>query len=147
MTYQAFLAPGERPADRYGDRPPNPRRRALLAVVVGGLVLLAVAGWIWVAVVRSAPPVRSELLGFQTVSPASVEIRFSVVRDPGLSVACVLRARGAGGEEVGRRQVLLPADGTAQVELTSTVRTTGLAVTGEVLACQPFDAPALHGTG
>ena len=142
MTDQAFQPPSARPADRYGDRRPSARRRRLAAVVVGGLVLIAVGAWIWIAVVRSSPPLRYDLLGFHAVTSTSVEIRFSVVRDPGVSVACVLRARGAGGEEVGRRQVLVPAEDGDRIELTRTVRTTGPAVTGEVLTCRPYETPA-----
>ena len=142
MTDQAFRPPGERPPDRYGDRSSDPRRRKVLAVAVGGLALIVVAWWVWVAAVQSNPPVRHDVLGFRAVTATSVEIRFSVVRDPGVAVACVLRARGAAGEEVGRRQVLVPADERDRIDVTHTVRTTGPAVTGEVLTCQPYEAPA-----
>ena len=138
MTQQAFRTPDERPADRYGDRVPTQRRRLLVAVMLGALALVAVGGWVWIAAVRSSPPLRYDLLGFQPTTSTSVDIRFSLEREPGLAVACVLRARGVEGEEVGRRQVIVPAAATEQIELTSTVRTTGPAVTGEVLGCQPY---------
>jgi hypothetical protein len=139
MTDQAFQP--ARPADRYGDRPPSLRRRVLVVVGVGGVLLVALIWWIWVASTRSSPEVSYDLLGFDAVTTTSVEIRFSVAREPGEMVACVLRARAADGREVGRRQVVVPADPVARVELTSTVRTTGPAVTGEVLSCAPYTMP------
>jgi hypothetical protein len=141
MTDQAFRLPEKRPADRYGDRPANPRRRWPLVVIGGGLALLAVAWWIWIAVVHTTPPVRYELLAFRPVSTSSIEIHFTVTREPDTSVACILRARGAGGEEVGRRQVIVPAEAAERADLTSTVQTTSRAVSGEVLLCQPYDLP------
>jgi hypothetical protein len=139
MTDETFQPPSDRPADRYGTKPASPARKRWLTVGVGGLALVAMAWWLWIAVVHSNPPVRYDLVGFHPVSATSVEIRFSVVREPGLVVACVLRARGSGGAEVGRRQVVVPAAAIDRTDLTSTVTTTALAVTGEVLACQPYD--------
>lgn len=139
MTNPAFRPPGARPAERYGDRPTNARRKVLLAAVGGGLALLVLAWWIWVAAVRSSPPVRYEVLGFQRISATSVEIRFSVVREPGVSIACILRARGTSGQEVGRRQVVIPADSDDRSEVSAALRTTAAAATGEVLGCEPYE--------
>ena len=65
MTDQTFQppgnGPGDGPGDRYGARPASPQRKRLLTVGVGGLALIAVAWWIWIAVVHSSPPVRYDL--------------------------------------------------------------------------------------
>jgi hypothetical protein len=145
MTDQAVQPPVQPPAgwpvSRPDDRRDHPRRRVAAVAVLSVLVLVALAWWIWVALVHVSPAVRFDLLGFRPVSASTVEIRFSVLREPGVSVACVLRARGESGAEVGRRQILIPADATTQVDLTSIVRTVGPAVTGEVLTCLPYEPP------
>jgi hypothetical protein len=58
-----------------------------------------------------------------------------------------LRARGAAGDEVGRLQVLVPTDDRERLDLTRTVRTTGPAVTGEVVTCESYEAMATIGPG
>lgn len=106
---------------------------ALLALAVAA----AVGWWLWVAATWSSPPVRWQPLGFQTVSERAVEIRWSVDRDPGLTVECVIRARNFAGAEVGRARVPVPSGATESVEVRHTLTTSDLAVTGEVLACLP----------
>jgi len=148
MTAQAFQPPpAERPADRYGDRGPSTRRRVVGTVVIAVLVALALTSWVWLAANRANPSVRYDLLGFEVVTPTSVEIRFSVTREPGVPVLCVVRARGAAGDEVGRLQVLVPTDDRERLDLTRTLRTTGPAVTGEVVTCESYDARAELGRG
>ena len=148
MTDQAFRPPpAQRPADRYGDRPPSSRRRAVGTVVIALLVALALTSWVWLAADRASPSVRHDLLGFEVVTPTSVEIRFSVTREPGVPVVCVVRARGPAGDEVGRLQVLVPTDDREVVDLTRTLRTTGPAVTGEVVTCESYEAMAAIGPG
>lgn len=100
-------------------------------------VAAAVGWWLWVAAVLSNPPVRWQVLGFETHTEGSVDIRWSVDRDAGLVVECVVRARNAAGEEVGRDRVPVPASSDESVEVRHTLTTSDQAVTGEVLACLP----------
>lgn len=137
MTGQPFPSTPEaaRPVARYGDRSPRPVVNRVLVVLLVTAVVAAVGWWVWVAAVASNPAVRWQLLGFETQTERSVDIRWSVERDPGLTVECVVRARNANGEEVGRDRVAVPAGASGDVEVRHTLTTSDLAVTGEVLAC------------
>lgn len=137
MTGQPFPRPPEasRPAARYGDSPGRPAVRRGLVLLLAVAVAIAVGWWVWVAVVASNPPVRWQLLGFETRTERSVDIRWSVQRDHGQAVECVVRARNANGDEVGRDRVPVPAGADEQVEVQHTLTTSDEAVTGEVLTC------------
>lgn len=130
-------SPGTGPVAHDGDRPGRPVVRRLLVALLAVVLAAAVGWWLWVAAVLSNPPVRWQLLGFETRTERSVDIRWTVDRDAGLAVECVVRARNAAGEEVGRDRVPVPPGADETVELRHTLTTSDLAVTGEVLACLP----------
>lgn len=98
-------------------------------------VAAALAWWLWLAAVRSNPPVRWQVTGYDATSGTAVDIRWQVERDPGVAVECVLRARDARGEEVGRVRVVVPVDDAEGIDMSHTLKTSGQAVTGEVLTC------------
>lgn len=139
MTGPPFPSPPEasRPAARYGDRSRRPGVHRVLAMLLVTAVVAAVGWWVWVAAMASNPAVRWQLLGFETQTEQSVDIRWSVARAPDLAVECVVRARNAAGEEVGRDRVRVPTGAGGDVEMQHTLTTSDLAVTGEVLACLP----------
>lgn len=122
-------------AARYGGPVQHPLARR--AVVAGLAVLLAgsLAWWVSVALVRSNPPVRWEVTAFDTVTDTSVTIEWVVDREAGARVDCVLRARDAAGEEVGRARVSVPVDDRTSVVLRHRLETSHRPVTGEVLTC------------
>ena len=111
MTDQAFRPPAERPADRYGDRPPTPAtRRSCSPSAVGSLAGRGWPGGSGSRVVQSNPPVRYELLGFDAVNATSVEIRFSVAARTGVTGRLRAPRARVRRAEVGRRQVVVPAE-------------------------------------
>lgn len=139
MTGPPFPSAPEasRPAARYGDRYRRPGVNRVLAMLLVTAAVAAVGWWVWVAAMASNPAVRWQLLGFETQTEQSVDIRWSVQRDPDLAVECVVRARNAAGEEVGRDRVPVPTGAAEEVEVRHMLTTSDLAVTGEVLACLP----------
>jgi hypothetical protein len=135
MADDTFQAPTVRPPERYGDHPQATRSRRVQQVVIAAVVAALLGWWIVIAVGRSTPAVRYDLLGFDGVTDTSVDVRFQVDRVVGMPVTCLLSARNIDGDEVGRVFVDVPPDEPAPIELTKTVRTTNRAVSVEVVTC------------
>ena len=110
---------------------------AVLAVVVGAVVLaVLVAGF-----QRTRNSVHSRLVAFEVRPPASVMVTFEVVKPAGRAAVCLVRARAPDGAEVGRAEVPVPArtDGRRTSTVTSDLRTTRTATTGEIYGCRFLD--------
>jgi len=125
----------QRPEARYHD---STRHSLVRRIVIAGAAIVlasALAGWVWVALVRSNPAVRFEVTAFDTVTDTSVTIEWVVDREPGVAVECVLRARNQAGQEVGRLRVSVPSDGSPSVVVRRRLETSDRPVTGEVLSC------------
>lgn len=122
-----------RPPGRYDEPRALPARPVLLAIggVVGGLALLAA----YALFSRSASGPTGALLSYAVVSDSAVDVRFEVSRTPGSKAVCLIRARDAGGTEVGRAEVPISADGGRTVRTTYRLATTARANTGEVADC------------
>jgi hypothetical protein len=116
--------------------PSRPVLVLLAALVVAGGLALAYLGY------RNLgdPPVQGQVLDWKPAVPGRLSVRFAVQRDhPDRAVACVLRARGRDGAEVGRVEVAVPA-GTSvaqrDVAVTAVVPVSGPAVIAEVYSCE-----------
>ncbi|MCW2607097.1 MAG: Conserved rane protein of uncharacterized function [Frankiales bacterium] len=113
------------------------RRRpssSLVLSVVGGLVGLAFA----IALFRVLGPDTSastQLRGYVVESDTSVRVEFEVARDPGRTVHCLIRARGAAGGEVGRREFDVPPSRDKSTVVRELLPTTERAVNGELVGC------------
>jgi hypothetical protein len=120
-------------AARYGS--PSRARRPL---VVGLVVLLAVAGlgWLfWVISFHSRPQVTSELVGFDVDGQHAVVARFTVVRrDADVPASCLLRAYADDHSVVG--EVTLPVTGPqTSRSISASVRTERRATTVDLVGC------------
>ena len=107
----ALASTGEhaRPAARYGDRPPRPRRRVPLVAVVVGLV--AVVAFAWVSWGMLQPSAEGEVGVFTAVDDGHVELVLEVTRPVGSTAVCTLEAVGSGFGQVGIVDVTVaPAD-------------------------------------
>jgi len=122
-------------AERYGHRAPSRAGRGLWLVAVAVPIFATLCWWLWVAVDHSTPDLTWQLVGFDAETDSSVEVNWLVDRDARSPVDCVLRARDAAGEEVGRDRVPVPTGGGERVDMTWTLRTSSRPVTGEVLGC------------
>ena len=110
--------------------------RAQVALsVLGALVGLAFA----VALFRVLGPDTSaatQARGFDVTSDTSVTVEFELAREPGRPATCVVRARGATGLEVGRRQFDVPPVQQRSIVVREPLPTTERAVTGELVGCR-----------
>lgn len=79
----------------------------------------------------------ASVLAYTVTSDAQVSVTVQVDRDPAQDAVCLLRSRGAAGNEVGHLELRVPAapQGRKRVKVTATVPTTGRGVTGESGRC------------
>lgn len=127
----------ERPAARYG-RPPRSRRRRRW--IIAGLTLVILAAGLAVAFAGYQRLGRSDVAGtlaaYHLVDDRTVEVTITVTReDPSQPAVCIVRARSKDGSETGRREVLVPPSTQESVQVTTTVKTSRLAVMGDVYGC------------
>lgn len=100
----------------------------------GVLVLSTAVGYVGLR--QASPAIQATVLGYQVTGDHAVDVRFQVDESSGKGGSCTVRARASSGEEVGRVEVPVPAGPTRQV-LTTTVKTSGRAINGDVLECTP----------
>jgi hypothetical protein len=122
-------------AERYQRSPRLSRSGRVALGTAGVLALTAVVSWF--ALRQANPAISSAVLGYQVTSDQTVDVRFQVDKAPGRKAVCILRARNSAGEEVGRRNVAVPADpgGPRATVLSETLHTNDRAIVGEVLQC------------
>ena len=126
-------APAPHLAERYGV--PS---RSLRPLLVAGVVVLGVAGllWLaWVVVFHGRPQVTSQLVGFEVRGQHAVTATYVVARrEPQVRATCLLRAVADDHSDVGERTVPVTS-GSATARLTSTVRTERRATTVDLVGC------------
>jgi hypothetical protein len=102
------------------------------------IALLAVVGlaWVvWAGLGAAQREVRWSEVGYDVVDDTTVEVTFTVVKDPSATAACRLEALNGRYAQVGLTTVEVgPAEQRA-VSRTATVRTQERAVTGLVDSC------------
>ena len=125
------------PAGRYGPEPRRVHRTVLITVGVVAAAL-AVAYVVWVALFHANQPVRAGLESYRVMSDRSVEVVIRVVKDSDVAAVCLVRARSRDGVEVGRQEIEIPRGPEDEVR-SITLTTTGRAITGELLGCEPID--------
>lgn len=125
--------PPTRPADRYGDRTGR-RPGAVVALLVLGAVFV---GWVlWAGVGAADRDVRWSDVGYRIVDATTVEVMFSVVKDPEATAECTLEALDQRFAVVGLATVEVGPAEEQGVRSTGVVRTSEPAVTGVVDSCR-----------
>lgn len=122
-----------RPPGRYGPERGGRSRTATVAIVALALLFTgAVLALAWRA---SNPAITYQVRAYDVVSDDAVELTFLVRRaDPDSAVTCLVRARDAKNQEVGRRSIKV-AKGRADTVTTVTLTTTARANLAEVQSC------------
>ncbi|MFJ4652484.1 DUF4307 domain-containing protein [Nocardia sp. NPDC088792] len=125
----------ERPADRYGIAPR--RNRRWLPYALGLVVILAGLGVAYVGYKNFGPQdIEPDRVGYDIIDDHTMSVDFKVTRkDPGKPVVCWVRAMSGDTDEVGRREVLVPASTSGTVRINTTLRTTARAGAGNVYGC------------
>ena len=125
------------PPGRYGRRRAA-KRTPVAAIVVGVLVVVACVLLAVRLYDRSGQTdYLAQLVGWQEPRDQQTVIKFTVRVPSGGAASCVLRARDFNGNEVGRRTVVVRAEGAdTGIEAEEAVPTTARASVGEVLSCQ-----------
>ena len=110
-------------------------RRPLLIAALGVVVLAGLAWLIWAAWVQSNPPVRSQLQGFEIVSPTSAKATMKVDRTKSVEATCRLQAKAADFSIVGELTVTVPADSARHQVLPVTLTTQRSATSVVLVGC------------
>lgn len=128
------------PPGRYGHRREG-RRRPVVPIIIMALVLAA-------SVLLSVKlyqrfgqtEYKAQIVGWQDPTDTTMTIKFTVQVPAGAEAECVLRARDYGGNEVGRRTVVVRADpGSTTISAEESVTTSKRGSVGDVMGCQPTD--------
>ncbi|NMO51018.1 DUF4307 domain-containing protein [Actinoplanes sp. TBRC 11911] len=128
------------PPGRYGRRRSGRRRRvlplALLALVIVASLLLSVRLYQQ----YGESDYKAQIVGWTATTATSMNIEFKVQVPAGRAASCTLRARDYGGNELGRRTVVVRPTGDATtIQAKESVPTTAKGSVGDVLGCQPAD--------
>ena len=127
------------PPGRYGHRREG-RRRPVVPIIILAIVLAASALLSVKLYQRyGQTDYQAQIVGWQPPTDTAMTIKFTVKVPAGKPAECVLRVRDYGGNEVGRRTVVVkPADaGATSIEADETVTTTKRGSVGDVMGCQP----------
>ncbi|MEU5917821.1 DUF4307 domain-containing protein [Streptomyces sp. NPDC004288] len=122
------------PEGRYG-RSADERADRKLRVVgaVLGVVFLGVLGWFgWYYVVDNK--ISAEMIKFEVVSDAEVQVHLEIRKDEGAEGVCTLRSRSEDGTEVARKDVRVD-DAASRIDRVFTLRTTARATSAELIGC------------
>lgn len=127
------------PPGRYGRRrEPRPRRRWLV-LALAGIVVLAGLAIAWQLYAQYGPQdYEPQVQRYYNVTDDGVTIDFVVHKDAAERATCLVRARGASGEEVGTAQVDAPTG--AEAFVTYRLATSHRPITVEVPRCGPLQS-------
>jgi hypothetical protein len=80
---------------------------------------------------------QAQIVGWDPPTDTRILIHFTVSVPAGQSAKCTLRARDYGGNELGRRDVVVrPVGDATTIDAREAVTTTAKASVGDVLGCQ-----------
>ncbi len=120
------------------------RRRGFFVTATLALAA-AIAVSVFTYVKFGTPDVTGEASGYELLGPTAVAVQYTVTRsDPSRPAACVVRGRSKAGDEVGRREILIPPSADKQVGVRTEVTTSNPPVIGEVFGCTMSVPPYLR---
>ena len=111
----------------------TPARKRRLYWVLGILAGVGIAIWFGLSATMGMPTWQT--LGYKVVSDQSVRVDFEVYRPGGTALTCTVEALARDFSPVGTSTVEVPASDSETTTESVTLRTTSLAVTGQVKTC------------
>jgi len=123
--------------ERYGRRPPSPRRRLAALAAVAALVVAGLAWVVWAGTgLAQREQVTHQVVGFSAPTDTEVTLVFQVTKDPGATVRCDVRALAEDFTTVGWQTVDIGPAARDVVQREVPIRTQQLAVSAEVMGCE-----------
>jgi hypothetical protein len=121
---------------RYG-RTRSARRRTRLVVIGSAIafVVVFVLWVVWAGLLGSSAQFEANDSGHTIISDSEVSVSWEFTVPPGTAAQCAVEAMNASFGIVGWKIVDVPASTALTRDLTETVRTTELAVTGLIYRC------------
>jgi hypothetical protein len=121
---------------RYGRTHSRVVRARWFAAIVGGIVVVVVAGWlVWAGLLGTTASIETADVGVTIVDSSTVELHERVTIDPGTAVTCSFQALDLDFGIVGWKVVELPAAPERNRTFTERLRTSAPAVSGLIGSC------------
>jgi hypothetical protein len=128
------------PPGRYGHRREGRPRRTVPAILLALVLVASVALTIKLYEEYGQTDYQSQIVGWDPPSDTRILIHFTVSVPAGHPAKCTLRARDYGGNELGRRDVVVrPVGNATSIDAREAVTTTAKASVGDVLGCVAAD--------
>jgi hypothetical protein len=126
------------PPGRYGHRRDGRPRRTVPAILLALVIVASVAVTIKLYEQYGQTDYQAQIVGWDPPTDTRILIHFTVSVPAGKSAKCTVRARDYGGNELGRRDVVVhPVGDATTIDAKEAVTTTARASVGDVLGCQP----------
>lgn len=117
--------------------PPRVPRPVIITLVAVGAIA-ALVWLLWVASVRSSPPVSGQVSTYTVVSETQIDLTLTVDRpDPSIPVVCTVIAQAANFERVGEMPVEVAASEHRVVDVPVSLKTFHEATSASLDHCAP----------
>jgi hypothetical protein len=120
---------------RYGRRTQSRRNRVIFVSAVVAVAAVLVAWVAWGGLDSPDAEISADATGYVLIDDHAVDVRFQLSVAPGTEVKCAVQALNEGFSVIGWKIIDVPASAERIRKLSSTVRTTELAVTGLIHRC------------
>jgi hypothetical protein len=125
------------PPGRYGHRREGRTRRTVPIILMALVVVASLAVTIKLYEQFGQTEYQAQIVGWDSPTDTRILIHFTVSVPAGEPAKCTLRARDYGGNELGRRDVVVhPVGDATTIDAREAVTTTAKASVGDVLGCE-----------
>jgi hypothetical protein len=121
--------------ERYGRRTQSKRNRVIFVSAIVALAAVLVAWVAWGGLDSPDAEIAVNSTGYVLMGDTAVDVRYQLSVAPGTDVKCAVQALNEGFSTIGWKIIDVPASPERIRKLSSTVRTTELAVTGLIYRC------------
>jgi hypothetical protein len=120
-------------AQRYGRRP---ARRRWPAVAAGGILVVALLGWLaWSAWVQGTRSISAQVVSFDVVSEHRIDVTVTVSLPSGRAAQCTIQAQAEDHTVVGEEVVAVAAGTSPDTPIDARIRTDREATSASIADC------------